>query len=81
MKLNKTICISEKAFKRSKEIDNFSKWIDDKLLDADGYKDRLLAEARGRRIIHLTGILSLNGIKEDRYITDHETGQSRVRID
>jgi len=81
MKLNKTICISEKAFKRSMAIENFSKWVDDKLLDADGYQDRLLSEARGRRIIHLTGILRLNGIKEDRYETDQETGQSRVRID
>ena len=43
MKLNKTICLSEDAFKRSLKIDNFSKWVDGKLTDPEPTEGRQLA--------------------------------------
>jgi hypothetical protein len=60
MKLNKTICLSEEAFKRSMKMDNFSKWVEGKLIEPDITEGRQLGLRA--RIKDLLTLLHRGGI-------------------
>lgn len=64
MKLNKTICLSEEAFKRSLKMENFSKWVDERLCEPDINKATHMRrqQALKHQIQKLKKILHLNDI-------------------
>lgn len=64
MKLNKTICLSEEAFKRSLKIENFSAWVDTRLCEPDIKKATHMRrqQAFKQQIEKLKKILHLNDI-------------------